>query len=42
LGDVGEYDGEVGDTKLGDVGEYAGEVGVKAGLTGENLGDDPP
>jgi hypothetical protein len=36
---VGEYDGDVGDTNDGDVGLYAGEVGVKAGLTGENLGD---
>jgi hypothetical protein len=29
----------VGDTNDGEVGLYAGDVGVKAGLTGENLGD---
>lgn len=44
-GDVGEKEGEVGDTLLlppyaGEVGEYVGEVGVYAGLEGEpKLGD---
>ena len=39
MGLVGLYDGLVGDTNEGLVGLYAGEVGVKAGDTGENLGD---
>lgn len=43
MGDVGEYEGDVGEIPAcpyaGEVGEYPGDVGVNAGLTGENRGD---